>query len=408
MSKINESEVDSLQTLAELISEVMGSPVTIEDEAHRLLAYSMHDPNTDPARIATIIGRRVPEHVQRALYESGAMQRLQDSAEPQHIEQLSEVGLSRRMAISVRHYDEIVGYIWLLEYDGSYTDEQLEQFRQGARIAAGQIMQQQRRQQHIDLLRRLLSGRFQSEQEAAQQARESGVELPAHHYVLLLEHDHQPDMSGWSERIVQAANEFAIRVTLHMQEPSRIVMLCGFGIAAIQARNANSDPVALIRSMITRARELLPQHEELYMAAGEQVGSALHIQRSYRQARELVLLHRQLPETRTIHYYPEAGFYRYLPAMHREAEQFPVTWGPLDRLAAYDQEHNSNLLQTLAVFLDLDSDTKRAATQLHVHSNTLNYRLKRITEVGGIDLTSMSEKVTLYLELKLLWFDSSG
>ncbi len=406
MKTFNNSEVDSLQTLAELISEVMGSPVTIEDEAHRLLAYSMHDPNTDPARIATIIGRRVPEHVQRALYESGAMQKLQDSPEPQHIEQLSEVGLSRRMAISVWHYDEIVGYIWLLEYEGSYTEQQLELFRQGARIAAGQIMQQQRRQQHIDLLRRLLSGRFQSEQEAAQQAKESGIELFTHHYVLLLEHDHQPEMNGWVERMIQAASEYAIRVPLHMQEPSRLVLLCGFESAALSAHY--TDPSALIRAMIARASELLPDQEELYLVAGEQVGSALHIQRSYRQARELILLHRQLPETRSVHYYPEAGFYRYLPAMHREAEQFPVIWGPIDRLAAYDQEHNSNLLQTLAVFLDLDSDTKRAATKLHVHSNTLNYRLKRISEVGGIDLTSMSEKVTLYLELKLLWFDTSN
>ncbi|WP_322906846.1 PucR family transcriptional regulator [Paenibacillus sp. SGZ-1009] len=406
MMEINEREVDSLQTLAELISEVMGSPVTIEDEAHRLLAYSMHDPNTDPARIATIIGRRVPEHVQRALYESGAMQRLQDSAEPQHIEQLSEVGLSRRMAISVRHYDEVVGYIWLLEYDGSYTDEQVEQFRQGARIAAGLMMQQQRRQQHIDLLRRLLGGRFQSEQEAAQQARESGIELASYHYVLLLEHDHQPELSGWCERIVQAASEYAVRVPLHMQEPGRLVLLCGFGATAVNTQHV--DAAALIRSIIIRARALLPEQAELYIAAGEQVGSALHIQRSYRQARELVLLHRQLPETRSIYYYPEAGFYRYLPAMHREAEQFPVIWGPLDRLAAYDQEHNSNLLQTLAVFLDLDSDTKRAATHLHVHSNTLNYRLRRIAEVGGIDLTSMAEKVTLYLELKLLWFEGGS
>lgn len=32
--------------------------------------------------------------------------------------------------------------------------------------------------------------------------------------------------------------------------------------------------------------------------------------------------------------------------------------------------------------------------------NTLNYRLKRISEVGGIDLTDMDQKVTLYLDIK--------
>ncbi|MEW4371552.1 PucR family transcriptional regulator [Paenibacillus kandeliae] len=400
MKKINEQEVDSLQTLAEMISEVMGSPVTIEDEAHRLLAYSMHDPNTDPARIATIIGRRVPEHVQRALYESGAMQQLQDSAEPQHIRQLSDVGLSRRMAISVRHYDEVIGYIWLLEHDGSYSDQQLEQFRRGAVIAASKMMQQQQRQQKIDLLRRLLNGRFQSEQEAAEQARSHGIELLPYHYVLILEQQEAGKLHTCIERIQQAASEYAVRIPLYMEENNRLIILCG-----CHAGQQPSDLSTRIRSMAARIQQWLPVTEFGWLAAGEQVSSALHIQRSYEQAKELIVLHQHLPETQAITYYPDAGFYRYLPAIYRESRQFPISWGPLDRLAAYDQEHNSNLLQTLAVFLDQDSDSKQAAAILHVHSNTLNYRLRRIAEVSGINLNSMAEKVTLYLELKLLWFD---
>ncbi|WP_026136292.1 PucR family transcriptional regulator [Paenibacillus shenyangensis] len=402
LEHIIDSQVDSLQTLAEMISEVMGSPVTIEDEGHRLLAYSTHDPSTDPARIATIVGRKVPEHVQRALYESGAMQRLLDSEEPQHIRELSEVGLRSRMAISVRHYDEVIGYIWLLENDGSYTTAQLQQFKRGAQIAASKMMQQQQRQQKMELLRRLLNGRFQSEQEAAQQSQEAGVELPVSGYVLIMEQNGQPDTRSWYDKVVQASSEYAVKVHLHLLEPNRLILLCGMN-NRLQS-DSSAELSARIHMIITRLRLLLPV-EGIYYAAGEGFGSALHIQRSYRQARELITLHQHLPETHTIHYYPDAGFYRYLNAMQREAEQFPVSWGPIERLAAYDREHNSNLLQTLSVFLDHDSDAKQAAAQLHVHTNTLNYRLRRIAEVGHVNLDSMAEKVTLYLELKLLWLD---
>ncbi|WP_046215797.1 PucR family transcriptional regulator [Paenibacillus wulumuqiensis] len=405
LEHIIDSQIDSLQTLAETISEVMGSPVTIEDESHRLLAYSTHDPNTDPARIATIVGRKVPEHVQRALYESGAMQRLLDSEEPQHIRELSEVGLRSRMAISVRHYDEVIGYIWLLENDGSYTAEQLRQFKRGARIAASKMIQQQQRQQKIELFRRLLNGRFPSEQEAAEQAREAGIELPDAGYVLVMEQGGQQDTSGWYDRVVQASAEYAVKIHLQLPEPNRLILLCGMNGPFRSDHSAELS--ARIGLIITRLRQLLPV-EGLCYAAGEGFSSVLHIQRSYRQARELITLHQHLPETRVLHYYPDAGFYRYLNAMHREAEQFPVSWGPIDRLAAYDQEHNSNLLQTLAVFLDHDSDAKQAAAQLHVHTNTLNYRLRRIAEVGQVNLDSMAEKVTLYLELKLLWFDEGS
>jgi len=58
------------------------------------------------------------------------------------------------------------------------------------------------------------------------------------------------------------------------------------------------------------------------------------------------------------------------------------------------------LLHTLEVFLYNDSNVKAAADLLHVHINTLTYRLKRIAEIGGIDLNNMDQKVTLYLDLK--------
>ena len=46
---------DTLESLADTISEVLNSPVTIEDANHHVLAYSSHHPETDPARIATIV-----------------------------------------------------------------------------------------------------------------------------------------------------------------------------------------------------------------------------------------------------------------------------------------------------------------------------------------------------------------
>ncbi|GIQ62769.1 hypothetical protein PACILC2_13370 [Paenibacillus cisolokensis] len=52
---------DSLDTLAEAIYGALRCPVTIEDANHRLLAYSSHEDMTDPARISTIMGRKVPQ-----------------------------------------------------------------------------------------------------------------------------------------------------------------------------------------------------------------------------------------------------------------------------------------------------------------------------------------------------------
>ncbi|MCP3801536.1 PucR family transcriptional regulator ligand-binding domain-containing protein [Allokutzneria sp. A3M-2-11 16] len=73
----------------------------------------------------------------------------------------------------------------------------------------------------------------------------------------------------------------------------------------------------------------------------------------------------------------------------------------LGPLLAYDAAHKGELVQTLRVFLDCAGSPTRSAAQLHVHVNTLRYRLSRIEELTGRDLGSFPDRVDLYLALEL-------
>ena len=46
-----------------------------------------------------------------------------------------------------------------------------------------------------------------------------------------------------------------------------------------------------------------------------------------------------------------------------------------------------------------------AAKKLFVHTNTLHYRIKRISEIGSIRLSDVNEKLGIYLDLKARKFD---
>jgi hypothetical protein len=59
-----------------------------------------------------------------------------------------------------------------------------------------------------------------------------------------------------------------------------------------------------------------------------------------------------------------------------------------------------DLLQTLEVFLAAGLDRRVAAERLHVHPNTLNYRLGRIEEVTGLDLTAPEDLMLTALALR--------
>lgn len=73
----------------------------------------------------------------------------------------------------------------------------------------------------------------------------------------------------------------------------------------------------------------------------------------------------------------------------------------LGPLSAYDVEHRSSLVETLRVFLECNGSWNQAAERLHVHVNTLRYRLRRVEELTGRDLMSFPDRVDFHLALTL-------
>ncbi len=67
----------------------------------------------------------------------------------------------------------------------------------------------------------------------------------------------------------------------------------------------------------------------------------------------------------------------------------------------YDRRHRAELLPTLSAFLAADGSWTRCATRLHLHVNTLRYRIGRIEQLTGRDLSRLEDKLDFYLALRL-------
>ena len=72
----------------------------------------------------------------------------------------------------------------------------------------------------------------------------------------------------------------------------------------------------------------------------------------------------------------------------------------LQILRAYDQRHGTVLLRTLKSFLMHERNLVRTVAALYIHRNSLVYRVKKITELTGVDLDD--EGTRLYLLLSCL------
>lgn len=76
--------------------------------------------------------------------------------------------------------------------------------------------------------------------------------------------------------------------------------------------------------------------------------------------------------------------------------------GPLTRLLDYDDRHGTCLVDTLRAWLEAFGVVAAASSSVGVHPNTFRYRLRRIAEVGVIELGDPDSRFAAMLQLRLM------
>ncbi len=74
----------------------------------------------------------------------------------------------------------------------------------------------------------------------------------------------------------------------------------------------------------------------------------------------------------------------------------------LGDLMKYDRQHHSDLLTTLTTYSRFNSNNVRVAAELHIHANTLSYRLSRIEEISARTLGRTDDWLDFQLAIRLL------
>ena len=99
-----------------------------------------------------------------------------------------------------------------------------------------------------------------------------------------------------------------------------------------------------------------------------------------------------------VYYSEEAPVSPFLPRSRREAQE--LVEQVLSDLLAYDTGHNSQLALTLYIYLRENRSWQRAAQTLHIHKQTLVYRISRVEQMTGRRLDATSDVAELWLALQ--------
>jgi DNA-binding PucR family transcriptional regulator len=102
--------------------------------------------------------------------------------------------------------------------------------------------------------------------------------------------------------------------------------------------------------------------------------------------------------------FEQTGAYRLLlSAMSENPSELQRFYAEtVEPLVAYDEQYETDLLLTLETFLEADGNVAGTAQRLFTHRHTIYYRLERVRELSGLDVSSSDGREKLSLGLKAM------
>lgn len=148
--------------------------------------------------------------------------------------------------------------------------------------------------------------------------------------------------------------------------------------------------------------------QDVKIALGRAKSGLIHVGKSAQEAQKGLQFLKSYSINKNVISYSELGVQRLL-LQNSEEELLDFIQETIGPLLEYESHRKGDLLSTLLEYLERNQNGKETAEVLHIHTNTLNYRLKRIEEILSMDLTDSEQFLNLHLAVRLhQYLDANG
>ncbi|MBB2910574.1 hypothetical protein FHS43_001837 [Streptosporangium becharense] len=405
---VDQAMSGDLFALANAVAALLDAPVTIEDRNSRVLAFSGQQDQADKSRVDTILGRQVPASTTRYLERCGVFRELYRSDRPVFVRPNGEDGfILPRVALAVRAGDEFLGSIWVA-VPRALSDNRAATLQDAAKLVALHML---RMRAGADVERRLRADLVGTALEGGSGAGEAASRLglldqPAVVLALALpDPGNALSTAAHTRRAAdrqRAADAFAMHLTAaHPRSATALVGETAYGIIPVP-----HDPSAAGKRAVQLAEDFLDRvsgRMRALIGIGPSATDVRGLATSRLGADRALRVLRLSGGSRRVAAIDEVSVQAMLLELgDLVATRGDVLTGPVARLAAYDADNDMRLVDTLRAWLEAFGDVVRASAAMCVHPNTFRYRLRRVVEVGKIDLADPDARFAAMLQLRLM------
>lgn len=383
------------QEIVDTVSDLLKRPVTVETPDGRLIAYSLHDEPIDAIRLETLLNKGPSRATVEALKRRGIYETINSSPGYVRVPAIPEIGFVSRIATALRHQNEIVGYLWVID-EGLIISPYIETaLDKATRQLAAELIQEQstsalRESQRMTLVADMIAG-TQPDEVLLLRAKSLGWKMREPFQVCVIRSRFAPLAQGALrdiERRLAVLLKGALCVLTSVIKDELVLVMFGDGV------RRHDEIIDIL------VKELANYESSVVIGIGTAYEVATLAGKSYCEALRAIDIGSKLGFEASRFEYATMAAYEIVSCMPACKKRRDFGRRAVEKIIAYDESHGSDLLTTLDTFLDFYGKRGTAARRLNVHPNTLDYRMRKIRDLVGADLDDPNVRFLLHLWVK--------
>src|SRR5215472_1192244 len=398
-----------VSTVAQLLAERTVATVAVVSRSLEVLAAVSADPG----------GGDVADYVRAYLASPRLAAVLHSSAQTRRSLRLPDVGAAAGVIVApILVGDDVPAY--LMTFGGGHQEGHHGAWQEDggdmsllvtehAATICGVILGRERvvaaaaRQVRDDLVEGLLLGGGRDNGDVGRWARHLGYDPAREHRILAVAFAAGPARPGAAaarDRVAAAIDHF---FTTRM--PGAITSIREDEVVIVVPEPAEAS--RLSSGCLARMRDLFPE-TVITIGIGGACRDPADIARSYGQARRTIDAVVRLGRQGQVVAFEDLGIHRLLLQVPDLAELRSFAGEILGELDRQDPQRGAELLATLACYFRENNSPQRTAQSLHVHPNTVAYRIRRVQEITGLKLDTYRDRLMAQVAIEIVAATEGG
>ncbi|WP_018213404.1 PucR family transcriptional regulator [Desulfitobacterium hafniense] len=405
-------ENNTIQTLVNKISELVGNTIIIEDAKLNVIAVSNVEGDIQSNLDSPVFKARINEHFRQNVLKSNFYKAVKMGEKKEHL----EINLNLPHSEKIRNYmfpifsnKTIYGFISLLESQQIYSSTDLMVLKNSSTAIALQLMkqylnQQTYRKKNLALIEDIIHGRIHTQIVFEYDFLNINLANPM---VAVLMDYAEPNLENnyfWE----RSEDLITMTIRKHLYKHFNQVIIGNNGSLFTLLVSFQPNQIEKVNSLVKEAvehalAELAKQFGEDKFSIG--IGGAYPqpelVEKSFKEAKTALSVAKKCKIRRgNVLLFEEIGIHRIIFMVQDTAKIREFCDDLLLELKKYDEKNSDVLLETLHEFLLCDCVVKETAKKMFVHPNTVTYRIKKIKQLLKHDLALPEFKMAYLFALE--------